>query len=166
MHKLFLTLALLLTFVLAANAEMKKISGTASCGKPDPSYSIGVDDPGKHTMMLDKAPCTYTKPMEIEGEQTKDGYSVASANSAGTTAHTSGIHVDTMSNGDKMAVHFQGTDTMKDGKIQTSEGTWTFTEGTGKLKGIRGKGTYKGKPDDKGNVVYEVEGEYEMPAKK
>ncbi len=37
------------------------------------------------------------------------------------------------------------------------------TGATGKLKGIKGKGTYKGKADDKGIMVYEIEGEYELP---
>jgi len=55
---------------------------------------------------------------------------------------------------------------MKDGKPDTTEGTWSYTGGTGKLKGIKGKGTYKGKADSSGNMVVEVEGDYELPAAK
>jgi len=51
-----------------------------------------------------------------------------------------------------------------DGKPSTTEGTWSYTGGTGKLKGIRGKGTYKGKTDSSGNMVAEIEGDYELPA--
>jgi len=54
----------------------------------------------------------------------------------------------------------------KDGKPDTSVGTWSYTGGTGKFKGITGKGTYKGKADASGNMVTEVEGEYTLPAKK
>jgi hypothetical protein len=72
-----------------------------------------------------------------------------------------------MANGDKIFVRFSGVDTMtKDGKPDTSTGTWSYTGGTGKFKGITGKGTYKGKPDASGNMVSEIEGEYTLPAKK
>jgi hypothetical protein len=71
-----------------------------------------------------------------------------------------------MSNGDKMYVRFQGNDTTKDGKPATTEGTWSYTGGTGKLKGIKGKGTYKGKADAAGNMVVEVKGDYQLPAAK
>jgi hypothetical protein len=33
-------------------------------------------------------------------------------------------------------------------------GASSFVGGIGKLKGIKGKGTYKNKPDAAGNVVY------------
>jgi hypothetical protein len=35
--------------------------------------------------------------------------------------------------------------------------------GTGKLKGIKGKGTYKAKMASDGSATGEVEGEYELP---
>ncbi len=162
-NQLFAILALVVALALAATAQTKT-TGTATCAKPDPTYSIDVGDHAGHSMVLDKSACTWTKPMEIEGLQTKEGYSVASGDASGAKAHSSGVHVTTLSNGDKFFVHFQGTDTMKDGKPDTSDGTWSYTGGTGKLKGIKGKGTYKGKADAQGNMVYEVEGEYELAA--
>jgi len=70
-----------------------------------------------------------------------------------------------MSNGDKIFVRFSGTDTTtKDGKTG-SAGTWSYTGGTGKLKGITGKGTYKGTSNADGSATTEVEGEYELPKK-
>src|SRR5262249_19526260 len=56
-------------------------------------------------------------------------------------------------NGDKFTVRTEGTDTVKDGRPQSSTGTWSFASGTGKIKGIQGKGTYKGKPDADGTMV-------------
>ena len=53
---------------------------------------------------------------------------------------------------------------MKEQKLESGEGTWTFAGGTGKLKGIKGKGTYKCKPSGD-NVDCDVEGEYRLPAK-
>ena len=38
-----------------------------------------------------------------------------------------------------------------------------FSSGTGKLKGLKGQGTYKGKGNADGSITYEVEGEYTLP---
>jgi hypothetical protein len=44
--------------------------------------------------------------------------------------------------------------------------TWTFTGGTGKLRGLTGKGTCNGTFDASGAGVFDVVGEYSMaPAK-
>jgi hypothetical protein len=64
-----------------------------------------------------------------------------------------------MTNGDKAFVRWQGTDSMKEG---TSEGKWTYIGGTGKFKGLKGGGTYKGKYAQDGTVSFDVEGEYTM----
>jgi hypothetical protein len=52
---------------------------------------------------------------------------------------------------------------LKDGKPVSGEGTWSFTSGTGKLKGIKGKGTYKGTANADGSMTYQVDGEYSLP---
>jgi hypothetical protein len=41
------------------------------------------------------------------------------------------------------------------------KGTWSFTGGTGKLKGIKGKGTYTCTPSGDG-VSCEIEGDYQL----
>jgi hypothetical protein len=163
--KLFLIVALVLTLASTAVAQTKT-TGTVSCAKPDPAYSIDVGDRPGHSLSLIKSVCTWTTPMEISGLQTKEGYDVTSGDASGAKARGSGYHVSTMSNGDKIYVRYQGNDTIKDGKPETTEGTWSYVGGTGKLKGIKGKGTYKGKADAGGNMVVEVEGDYELPAAK
>ena len=47
--------------------------------------------------------------------------------------------------------------------MQTSKGTWSYTGGTGKLKGIKGKGTYDGKGSSDGTATYQIEGDYTLP---
>ena len=160
--------AVLLALALASSsAAQTKTSGTLSCTKPDPAYMLEVGDRAGHTLGLLKAACTWTTPMQIEGVATKDGADLISTDGTGTRAHTTGYFVGTMANGDKIFVRFSGSDTMtKDGKPDTSVGTWSYKGGTGKLKGIAGKGTYKGKPDASGNMVNEIDGEYTLPAKK
>jgi len=160
-----LVLGLALTFALTANAQTK-ISGTVSCAKPDPAYSIEVGDRAGHSFSINKSACTWTTPLEIAGLQAKDGLDVSFGDASGARVRAFGYHVATMSNGDKFFVRYQGRDTMKDGKPDTTEGTWSYTGGTGKLKGIKGKGTYKGNADANGTFVVAVEGEYELPASK
>jgi hypothetical protein len=71
-----------------------------------------------------------------------------------------------MANGDKFFLSFEWA-VVKDGKpksvIESTKGTWAFTGGTGKLKGITGKGTYTASEDETGGVV-SMEGEYIVPA--
>jgi hypothetical protein len=68
-----------------------------------------------------------------------------------------------MANGDRYFTVTQGTGAMKEGVAQTAEGTWSYTGGTGKLKGLKGKGTFKGKAAPDGTFTIEVEGEYQLP---
>jgi len=162
--KMILACVAVLALATTASAQTK-ISGTIHCNKPDPQYGIDIGDRPGHGFGIDKIACTWTKPLEIAGIQTKDGYSVGFGESSGNKANGRGYHVSTMANGDKFYVRFQGTDTLKEGAPQSGQGTWSFTGGTGKLKGIRGKGTYKGTFGRDGGATYEVEGEYELPKK-
>ena len=144
-----------------------KTSGTLSCAKPDPTYSVETGVNAGHALGLMKVACTWTKPMEIDGVATKDGADVFTTDTRGTKSRASGYFSGSMANGDKIFVRFSGTSTTtKDGKPETNEGSWSYTGGTGKFKGITGKGTYKDKLDASGNPLTEVEGDYTLPAKK
>jgi hypothetical protein len=71
-----------------------------------------------------------------------------------------------MDNGDKFNVKYSGT--MKGAKDGTAafKGTWSFVGGTGKLKGIKGGGTYQGTGSTDGAATVDVDGEYTIaPAK-
>jgi len=71
-----------------------------------------------------------------------------------------------MDNGDKFYLSFDWA-VVKDGKsksvIESVKGAWAFTGGTGKLEGIKGKGTYTASEDETGGVV-SMEGEYAVSA--
>ncbi len=146
---------------VSAGAQTKQ-SGTVQCGKGDPQHMIEVGDKPNHFMGVSKSTCTWTTPMETGGLKTKDGYSVAAIDATGEKATSHGVHVSTMDNGDKMYVRFQGSGTSKDGVTQTDSGKWSYTGGTGKLKGIKGGGTYKGKGNADGSVTYEIVGSYTL----
>jgi hypothetical protein len=101
--------------------------------------------------------------MEIAGTQTTEDIGTGFDEINSNKSHGHGYVVGTLANGDKMHARTQGSATMKGDVIESAEGTWSFAGGTGKLKGIKGKGTYKGKGALDGSATYEVEGEYEMP---
>ncbi len=162
-------LTISLTFLMAlwmggVAAGQNKISGTLQCAKPDPQQMIVVGDRPNHSLGIGQSKCTSTKPTEIGGMQSKEGVTTVSNDISGNRSQDRGYYVDIMANGDKALVSYHGTSTLKEGMPETLEGSWTYTGGTGKLKGLKGKGTYKGKAGPEG-VTYDVEGEYELPTK-
>ena len=157
---LFLAAGLLAAASLHAQT---KISGTLQCGKADPVHSIEVGDAGKSVMNLAKVSCTWSKSFDMAGVAAKDGYSVAASEVHGGKTKEHGIHVGSMANGDKYDVHFQGTGTVKADHSGSVSGTWSFDGGTGKLKGLTGKGTYKTTTNADGTGSAEIEGEYKLP---
>ena len=154
-----------LAFATAAAAEPIKISGTVQCAKPEVQQAIPTEsDPG-HLFSIYKVTCNWTKPLEIAGSQSKNASSIGYDEIKGTSAKGQGEHVTSLANGDKTFIRYQGSTTLKDGAPQTAAGTWNYTGGTGSVKGIKGKGTYKGKAGPDGSMIYEVEGDYEIPKK-
>ena len=149
--------------VSAGLSAQTKISGTLSCPKPEQLHSIPTDDGNGTVMNLAKVSCTWSKSFDMAGATTKDGYSVGASEVHGGKTKEHGIHVGTMSNGDKYYVHYQGTGTVAADHSAAASGTWTFEGGTGKLKGLTGKGTYKTKANADGTSTADVDGEFKTP---
>jgi len=159
-------LAFLFVVSLATVAQAQtKISGTNHCAKPDPQSAVQVGDRPNHAFSVGQSKCAWTKPWEIAGTPGKQGVATFSGEITSNTSRFHAYYVDEMANGDKAYYRYQGTATLKDGVTQTEEGTWSLIGGTGKLKGAKGKGTYKSKAGADGTMTYEVEGEYELPKK-
>ena len=146
-----------------ALSAQTKISGTLSCNRPDPVNSIPTGNETGTVMTLAKIQCTWSKGMEMAGVTTQDGSSVAASEVQGGKTKDHGIHVGNMANGDKYYVHFQSTGTVKPDHSGTSDGTWSFDGGTGKLKGLTGKGTFKSTNSADGTSTVDVVGEYKTP---
>jgi hypothetical protein len=161
--KIFFTLLIVFALAAAASAQTK-ISGTEQCGKPDQEHSIQVGDRPNHSFAISQGKCTWTKPMEIAGIQTKEGVYTEFAETSGNTLRYRFYYVDTMANGDKAHYRGEGTMTVKDGVPQSGDEKWTLVRGAGKLKGIKGKGTntLKTAAAD-GSSTWDCEGEYELP---
>jgi hypothetical protein len=149
-----------MTTVIAAQT---KISGTLQCSQPQASKPVEVGDHANHSLGVAQTKCTWTKGLEMAGIQTKEGVSSALEDIGAKTIQEEGYHAGTMANGDKYFVRYRGTSTLKEGKPEGAGGTWSFAGGTGKMKGLKGKGTYKGTPNPDGTFTFSVEGDYELP---
>jgi hypothetical protein len=154
---------LFLGILVAVSLSAATASGTAAC-KPDPASPapIAVSDMPNHALAISKAQCTWTG-FSVAGQAYKDAVSTSLTEILGDATASNGYHVATTTTGDTATAKFQGKGTLKDGKNVTDGGTWTFTSGTGKLKGITGQGTYKGTPNADGTMTYQVDGEYTLP---
>lgn len=150
-------LALLL--VSAAGAQTK-FSGTLQCTKPDPNYTVDVGDHPGHSYILTKDSCTWDSAVMINGMKVTNDSGVATGEMTATKATSSGSRIATMENGDKLFASVHDTSPVKGGMPTDIEGTWTFTGGTGKMRGIKGHGTYKVTPAADGSASVTVEGEY------
>jgi hypothetical protein len=154
-------LALLLASAVGAQT---KVSGQHTCPKPEVVGTTEVGDKPGHTMSIIKNSCPWTKPLEMAGEKSTDGTSYSFDEATSTRNTTNGTYVGNTNKGDKFFVSFHDSFALEDGKPQASKGTWSYTGGTGKLKGITGKGTYTVTPNADGTAVVDVEGEYAIPA--
>jgi hypothetical protein len=165
--KILVTVGFCISACAALAGAQTKVSATGKCSaKPEVQQSAEVGDRAGHVLVLTKQACTWTTPMEMAGEKSKT-YTVAIASDqAGGKSQDRGYVVVTMENGDKAYVHVQGTSISgKDGAPVSDDGTWSYAGGTGKLKGLKGKGTYKGKAGADG-FEDQIEGEYSLPAAK
>jgi hypothetical protein len=160
--KIILTLLMVFELGVVANAQTK-ISGTVQCGKLDPQYTIPVGDRPDHAFVIGKFNCTWTKPLEIAGIVAKSEEDTLFEDVSGNRVRGQSRNVGTMANGDKYYGRTQFTGILKEGVSQSAEVTWTITGGTGKLKGLKAKGTSKGKGAADGTSTWEAEGEYELP---
>lgn len=155
---------LVVLFASAVGAQTK-VSGQHKCDKaPEVVGTAEAGDKPGHTLSVVKNTCQWTKPLEMEGGKSTDGTSVSFSEMTATHVSSNGTYVGNMDSGDKYFVSFRDSGPAKDGKPGVTKGTWSYTGGTGKLKGIMGKGTYTVTPNADGGAVVDVEGEYTIAA--
>jgi hypothetical protein len=155
------TLGLLACFTLTMTAHgQTKISGVVHCDKPSEQKSVEVGDRQGHSFMVAKGACTWTKPIELDGVETKADAVTQFIEVRGRRGRTQGYVVGTLANGDKTFVRVVGLQTEGSG-----EGKWTYTGGTGKFSGIKGSGTFKCTGKGDGSSECAIEGEYALAAK-
>lgn len=156
-------LGLAVLFVAFASAALAQtqISGTGKCGKPDSSQSIEVGDKAGHLLVVEKRSCTWTVPIEMAGLKSTTYASASTIDVNGPKFQVHGYVVLTMDNGDKAYVRIQGGGAVTE-HASTNGGIWSYMGGTGKLKGLKGKGTYT-TTESNGEGEDKVEGTYSLP---
>jgi len=146
-------------------AAQNKITGDGKCGKADQQGSVDVGDRAGHSLVLMKFSCTWATPFEMAGLKSKDYTGSVVSDFSSGKSQDRGYVVITMDNGDKAFVRVTGSGTRAQDGSGTGEGTWSYTGGTGKLRGLTGKGTYKSTGTADGGQDH-IEGEYSLPAPK
>jgi hypothetical protein len=139
-----------------------KTSGSNTCGKPDTAQQVPVGDRPGHALGVEQMKCTWPKPFEVNGDKAKESVATETMEATGNNVRMSGTHVVTMESGDKAFIGYKGSGTTKDSKPVDGKGTWWFSGGTGKLKGLKGKGTYSCTASGD-TMSCSGEGEYELP---
>lgn len=139
-----------------------KISSTITCGKASIEHMVPVGDHPNHSYGLTQGTCTSSKPWTIAGVASKDAVGTSALDVDGAVTKNHGVYVETMENGDKGFYHYRLTATTKDGQVQVTSHNWQLVGGTGKLNGVKGRGTCTGS-GTADSMTYECEGEYTAP---
>jgi hypothetical protein len=140
-----------------------KASGTLDCGKYDVIHEIKVPDQAGFSYIIGQNKCTWPKSYTVEGLQSTHNVGVEFDEVVGTSGRYTVTGYTQYSNGDRAYHRTTGT---FDTKKLLSSGKWTYTHGTGKLRGIKGSGTTECKiksaePD--AGAICEINGEYTLP---
>ena len=145
-----------------ASSRQTTFSGTLECAEVAQALSIDVGDHPDHSLGAFQTKCTWVKPIEIRGIRSAAYTGTATLETQGSVSRLRGYGVITFADGTSATYRFSGTSIQREGFV-TAQDTWTFVEGTGGLKGIGGKGVYKGRPAEGGKRIYSVSGAWQLP---
>jgi hypothetical protein len=162
MHKLphLIAVAGLACLACASAVAQTAFSGTCVC-KRGAEQLLPVGDHPEHSLGVEQYKCDWNKPIELGGDKAKGGVATNTTDVSGSKSRFRGVHVITLQSGDKVSLPYQGVgENSKDGKDAHSKGTFTMSDGTGKLKGVTGKGAFSCKSTADG-LSCEVDGQYQ-----
>ena len=151
--------------IASSSFAQTKTAGSIDCDKADPMHVIQIPDRPGFSYAISQSKCTWTKSMTLAGIEGKEFVNTGFSETTGSSTRTTGIGV---TNYGADRVYSRSTGTL-DPKTLTYSGKWTFIDGTGKLRGIKGSGTYTCKAKSAEPVAgytCESEGEYTLPAAK
>ena len=159
-HLLFIAVPVALFWSAGATAQTHRFSWTPQCTATE-THTIKVGDQPGHALGVAQYKCTSTEPSQFGTDKFTTGVATVTSEDWGTKSRDNGWQIVTMENGDQVSMPYHGVSATKDGKLTETHGTFEFTDGTGKLKGITGKGKYACKPA--GDALdCTVTGEYHM----
>ena len=162
MQKLVWVVCLVFVFAVGVQAQ-GKIDAQWKCDKAAVAHSIDVGDQAGHAYVVSQTKCSAAKG-EIGGTQEKEGTGTEFHDVMGNKISWHGIFVETLASGDKIHYSYKGTGTASGGQFASGNNSWTITGGTGKFKGVKGKGGCKGKGGPGGTATWDCEGTYQTAA--
>jgi hypothetical protein len=101
---------------------------------------------------------------KVGSAKSKEGIFSEHNEAMGTRVKGWGVYVETFDSGDKIFYAYQTTGTTKDGALMTGGNKYQITDGTGKMKGIKGMGTCKLTGNAVGGLDFTCTGEYTLSA--
>ncbi len=159
MRNLFLVVVLCLSASVAL--AQGKVDSQWNCGKATEAHNLEVGDQTGHAYAIAQFACTNVKG-EIEGVKEKEGRATEFEDVKGNGSKGHGVFIETLASGDKLYVNYQASGVTNNGQLQSVTSEWTITNGTGKFKGAKGKGSCKGKGNPDGSATYDCMGEYTL----
>lgn len=139
---------------------MPNISGSFSA-RVSAEASLFPQDQPNHQLQLSEVVATQNSP-DPSWNSARLRYSGIADLVAGSGTQR-GYFANDHTDGDRDCGTFEGKVTISGSEI-TLEGIFTFTNGHGKLKGIRGGGTYKGRMVSPTEIQMTWSGSYELAA--
>ncbi|HXZ32440.1 MAG TPA: hypothetical protein VEH30_09170 [Terriglobales bacterium] len=151
-----------LVLCVSVSAADDKISSQWKCdGKPSDEHSMAVGDHEGHAYVINQGKCASEKGAMGDAKE-QEGMWTQFLDSTGNKVKNHGVFVVTLAGGDKVFYNYHGTQTVKDGKVESGSNAWILTGGTGKFEGVKGEGACKGKGNPDGSSTWNCEGTYSM----
>lgn len=137
---------------------MAAVSGKLT-GKARVQTTLGLSDVPNHELNLAEI-SGHQKSSNPEWDRAELTY-WGTADLVGGTGPQRGYFVNVHANGDRDWGTFEGKIAPDAGQIML-EGKWSFLGGTGKLNGLSGGGTYKGRMLPPADIEIDWHGEYQI----
>jgi hypothetical protein len=150
----------LFAVAVAATSAQTKYSISGACAKPDVQQSLPAGDAPDHAFMIQQGKCVPNG--DMGGVKSKEGAFTEHDEAMGSTIKAWGVYAETFDSGDKIFYSYQITATTKDGVMQSGKGSYQALSGTGKMKGIKAKGTCTYSPGTTGGSNYACNGVYTL----
>lgn len=162
MTRMYLLALGALGFPFWASARTK-IIGSLECAAPEFRHVIEVGDRGRHKMVLSQRACEWSRPLRVEGVNTGDDALSLFTDEREDGVRDRGYNIMTMSNGDRIFMHYVGSSKNDGGSASSGEGSFALSGGTGKFLGIYGSGRLRSRRESDGKMTVDMEGQYTLP---
>lgn len=150
----------LFAFAVATISAQSKYSSSGTCAKADVEHTVPAGDQPGHAFMVAQGKCTSEG--ELAGAMSKEGAFSEHRDVTASRIKAWGVYVETYDSGDKVFYNYQLSVAARDGAMQSGKGTFEATSGTGKMEGIKAKGTCTYSPGKEGASNYSCTGEYTL----